>query len=52
MNCATRLFSYWDELTTGAAAFAHEKLIGGGFRVGVAQQLVVRALAEVAGVGP
>ncbi|PRY08653.1 ATP-dependent DNA ligase [Paraburkholderia sp. BL25I1N1] len=45
----TRLISYWDELDWGGR-FLLTKLIGGGFRVGVARQLVVRALAEVAGV--
>jgi DNA ligase-1 len=45
----TRLLSYWDELDWGGR-FLLTKLIGGGFRVGVARQLVVRALAEVAGV--
>lgn len=44
-----RLVSYWDELDWGER-FLLTKLIGGGFRVGVARQLVVRALAEVAGV--
>jgi len=44
-----RLFSYWDELDW-SGRFLLTKLIGGGFRVGVARQLVVRALAEVAGV--
>ncbi|NML35446.1 ATP-dependent DNA ligase [Paraburkholderia antibiotica] len=45
----TRLFGYWDELDW-SGRFLLTKLIGGGFRVGVARQLVVRALAEVAGV--
>jgi DNA ligase-1 len=45
----TRLLCYWDELDWGGR-FLLTKLIGGGFRVGVARQLVVRALAEVAGV--
>ncbi|WP_144109425.1 ATP-dependent DNA ligase [Paraburkholderia sp. BCC1886] len=44
-----RLLGYWDELDWGGR-FLLTKLIGGGFRVGVARQLVVRALAEVAGV--
>jgi DNA ligase-1 len=44
-----RLLSYWDELDWGGR-FLLTKLIGGGFRVGVARQLVVRALASVAGV--
>lgn len=45
----TRLVAYWDELDW-SGRFLLTKLIGGGFRVGVARQLVVRALAEVAGV--
>jgi DNA ligase-1 len=45
----TRLLSYWDELDW-SERFLLTKLIGGGFRVGVARQLVVRALADVAGV--
>ncbi|WP_459909055.1 ATP-dependent DNA ligase [Caballeronia sp. HLA56] len=44
-----RLLGYWDELNWGER-FLLTKLIGGGFRVGVARQLVVRALAQVAGV--
>jgi DNA ligase 1 len=44
-----RLLGYWDELNWGER-FLLTKLIGGGFRVGVARQLVVRALADVAGV--
>ncbi|MDR5751490.1 MULTISPECIES: ATP-dependent DNA ligase [unclassified Caballeronia] len=44
-----RLVGYWDELNW-SERFLLTKLIGGGFRVGVARQLVVRALAEVAGV--
>jgi DNA ligase-1 len=49
MALRTRLLSYWDELDW-AGRFLLTKLIGGGFRVGVARQLVVRALADVAGV--
>ncbi|APR39003.1 ATP-dependent DNA ligase [Paraburkholderia sp. SOS3] len=45
----TRLVEYWDELDW-SGRFLLTKLIGGGFRVGVARQLVVRALADVAGV--
>ncbi|MFC0401564.1 ATP-dependent DNA ligase [Paraburkholderia rhizosphaerae] len=45
----TRLVDYWDELDW-SGRFLLTKLIGGGFRVGVARQLVVRALATVAGV--
>ncbi|SAK41668.1 ATP dependent DNA ligase [Caballeronia pedi] len=44
-----RLLGYWDELNW-SERFLLTKLIGGGFRVGVARQLVVRALAAVAGV--
>ncbi|SAK51167.1 ATP dependent DNA ligase [Caballeronia hypogeia] len=44
-----RLLSYWDELDW-SERFLLTKLIGGGFRVGVARQLIVRALAQVAGV--
>ncbi|WP_322047461.1 ATP-dependent DNA ligase [Paraburkholderia sp. J67] len=44
-----RLLGYWDELNWGER-FLLTKLIGGGFRVGVSRQLVVRALARVAGV--
>jgi DNA ligase-1 len=44
-----KLNSYWDELDW-AGRFLLTKLIGGGFRVGVSRQLVVRALAEVAGI--
>jgi len=44
-----RLGEYWDQLDWGGR-FLLTKLIGGGFRVGVSRQLVIRALAEVAGV--
>ncbi|WP_334023514.1 ATP-dependent DNA ligase [Burkholderia gladioli] len=44
-----RLVGYWDELDW-SERFLLIKLIGGGFRVGVSRQLVVRALAAVAGV--
>ncbi|MEK6369863.1 MAG: ATP-dependent DNA ligase [Burkholderia gladioli] len=44
-----RLLGYWDELDW-SERFLLTKLIGGGFRVGVSRQLVVRALATVAGV--
>jgi DNA ligase-1 len=46
---AARVASYWDELDT-AGRFLFNKLIGGGFRVGVSRLLVQRALAEAAGV--
>ena len=42
---AARVASYWDELDT-AGRFLLNKLIGGGFRVGVSKLLVQRALAE------
>ncbi|MDA0571083.1 ATP-dependent DNA ligase [Burkholderia gladioli] len=44
-----RLVGYWDELDWSERLLL-TKLIGGGFRVGVSRQLVVRALAAVAGV--
>ena len=43
------LWRTWHELD-GAQRFVWNKLITGGFRVGVAQTLVVRALAAVAGI--
>jgi len=46
---AERLVAYWDELDWWGR-FLLLKLIGGGFRVGVSRLLVIRALAEVAGV--
>ncbi len=46
---AARVASYWDELDT-AGRFLLNKLIGGGFRVGVSKLLVQRALAEGANV--
>ncbi len=48
---ADRVARYWDELDSGGR-FLLTKLIGGGFRVGVAKLLVQRALAEVAGLDP
>ncbi|MGE5864183.1 MAG: ATP-dependent DNA ligase, partial [Rhizobacter sp.] len=45
---AHALRTYWNELDT-AGRFILTKLIGGGFRVGVARNLVVRALAQSAG---
>lgn len=45
---AVALRGYWNELDT-AGRFLLTKLIGGGFRVGVARNLVVRALAQAAG---
>jgi DNA ligase 1 len=41
------LIEYWDQLSTHER-FIFNKLITGGFRVGVSQSLVVRALAQVA----
>jgi DNA ligase 1 len=46
---ATRVAAYWDELDI-AGRFLLNKLIGGGFRVGVSKLLVQRALAEGSGV--
>ncbi|MGI4985719.1 MAG: cisplatin damage response ATP-dependent DNA ligase [Janthinobacterium lividum] len=46
---AEQLASYWNELDW-SGRFLLSKLIGGGFRVGVSRQLVVRSLAEVAGI--
>ena len=48
---AARVASYWDELD-GESRFLLNKLIGGGFRVGVSKLLVQRALAEGAGIDP
>jgi DNA ligase-1 len=39
----------WDELSPHER-FVFNKLVTGGFRVGVAQQMVIRALADVSGV--
>ena len=41
----------WRELDQGQR-FVWNKLISGGFRVGVSQQLVTRALGEVGGIDP
>ncbi|HEU4622786.1 MAG TPA: ATP-dependent DNA ligase [Burkholderiaceae bacterium] len=46
-----RLRDYWTRLDT-RGRFLLTKLIGGGFRVGVSKLLVVRALAENAGLDP
>ncbi len=46
---AARVSGYWDELDS-AGRFLLNKLIGGGFRVGVSKLLVQRALAEGSGV--
>jgi len=45
----TTILQSWHELA-GAERFLWNKLITGGFRVGVSQQLVVRALARASGV--
>lgn len=45
------VLAWWDELDT-AGRFLLNKLIGGGFRVGVSKLLVQRALAQVAGIDP
>ena len=45
---AVALRGYWNELDA-PGRFLLTKLIGGGFRVGVARNLVVRALAQAAG---
>ncbi|MEO8078982.1 MAG: ATP-dependent DNA ligase, partial [Caldimonas sp.] len=46
---SARVAGYWDELDA-AGRFLLNKLIGGGFRVGVSKLLVQRALAEGAGI--
>lgn len=46
---AAALASWWDELDT-PGRFLLTKLIGGAFRVGVARNLVLRALSEASGV--
>jgi DNA ligase-1 len=46
-----RIVGIWAELNSDAC-FVFNKLITGGFRVGVSKSLVNRALAEVAGVEP
>ena len=43
-----RIFAYWSELS-GTSLFLFNKLLTGGFRVGVSQTLVIRALAQAAG---
>ncbi len=48
---AAALRGYWNELDV-PGRFLLTKLIGGGFRVGVARNLVVRALARAAGLDP
>ena len=45
------LLQSWDAMNT-TERFLLVKLIGGGFRVGVSKLLVVRALAQVAGIDP
>ncbi len=46
-----RLIASWEELG-GPQRFVWNKLLTGGFRVGVSQRLVTRALAESAGLEP
>jgi len=46
-----KMLTIWQQLS-GDACFVFNKLITGGFRVGVSKTLVNRALAEVAGVEP
>lgn len=46
---AAALFAYWDSLDW-SGRFLLTKLIGGGFRVGVSRQGVIRALADIAGI--
>jgi len=46
-----RMVETWGELS-GEACFVFNKLLTGGFRVGVSKTLVNRALAEIAGVEP
>jgi DNA ligase 1 len=48
---AAALRGYWRELDT-PGRFLLTKLIGGGFRVGVARNLVVRGLAQASGLDP
>lgn len=48
-DTAAALRGYWDELDT-PSRFLLTKLIGGSFRVGVARNLVVRALAQATGI--
>ncbi len=50
-DIAARLASYWGMLDW-QGRFLLTKLIGGGFRVGVSRLLVIRALAEHAGLDP
>ena len=48
-SVAAALTGYWNELDT-PGRFLLTKLIGGSFRVGVARNLVLRALAEATGI--
>ncbi len=50
-NQRTAMLSAWRELDQ-RQRFVWNKLISGGFRVGVSQQLVTRALSEVGGIDP
>ena len=46
-----RVIEWWDCLDTNER-FVYNKLITGGFRVGVSTNLITRALAQVAGLSP
>ena len=48
-DCHQAMVKAWSELSTHER-FVFNKLVTGGFRVGVAQQMVIRALADVSGV--
>lgn len=48
-ECRTAMLQAWADLATHER-FVFNKLVTGGFRVGVAQQMVIRALADVSGV--
>lgn len=48
-QCHEAMRQAWSELSTHER-FVFNKLVTGGFRVGVAQQMVIRALAEFCGV--
>ena len=47
---ASELVGAWRRAGPASERFVWNKLISGGFRVGVSQRLVTRALAEVSGV--
>ncbi|MGE3180074.1 MAG: ATP-dependent DNA ligase [Phycisphaerae bacterium] len=50
-ECAAAIVAAWDNLSA-QERFVFNKLVTGGFRVGVSQRLVVRALAEAAALEP